>query len=59
MVYTAKLNAVIDNNKSFFLTFFHRLLGSLSQTNSSALIRPQEKVLLANVSSFFLLFNTI
>lgn len=59
MVYTAKLNAVIDNNESFFLTFFHRLLGSLSQTNSSALIRPQEKVLLANVSSFFLLFNTI
>lgn len=57
MVHTAKLNAVIDNNKSFFLTAFHRLLGLLSQMNSSTLICLQEKVLATNSYSSFLLFG--
>lgn len=57
IVHTAKLNAVIDNNKSFFLTSFHRLLGLLSQMNSSTLICLQEKVLPTNSYSSFLLFG--
>lgn len=57
MVHTAKFNAVIDNNKSFFLTSFHRLLGLLSQTNSSTLICLQENVLPTNSYSSFPLFS--